>query len=43
MAGKTINELDARTMPNGKENIPFQEGNTKRKIIYRCVEKIRGT
>lgn len=26
MAGKTINELDARTMPNGKENIPFRKG-----------------
>lgn len=32
MAGKTINELDARTMPNGKENIPFQEGNTNGRL-----------
>lgn len=32
MAGKTINELDARTMPNGKKNIPFQEGNTNGRL-----------
>lgn len=32
MAGKTINELDARTMPNGKENIPFQEENTNGRL-----------
>lgn len=28
MAGKTINELAERTTLNGKESIPFQEGNT---------------
>jgi hypothetical protein len=32
MAGKTINELDARTTLNGKENIPFQEGNTNGRL-----------
>lgn len=32
MAGKTINELDARTTPNGKENIPFQEGYTNGRL-----------
>jgi hypothetical protein len=32
MAGKTINELDARTTPNGKENIPFQEGDTNGRL-----------
>lgn len=32
MAGKTINELDARTILNGKENIPFQEGNTNGRL-----------
>lgn len=32
MARKTINELDARTILNGKENIPFQEGNTNGRL-----------
>jgi len=32
MAGKTINELDERTILNGKENIPFQEENTNGRL-----------
>ena len=39
MAGKTINELDARTMPNGKENIPFQEGNTNGRLSTDALKR----
>lgn len=39
MAGKTINELDARTTPNGKENIPFQEGNTNGRLSTDALKR----
>ena len=39
MAGKTINELDARTKPNGKENIPFQEGNTNGRLSTDALKR----
>lgn len=39
MAGKTINELDARTMPNGKENIPFQEGDTNGRLSTDALKR----
>ena len=39
MAGKTINELDARTTLNGKENIPFQEGNTNGRLSTDALKR----
>jgi hypothetical protein len=39
MAGKTINELDARTTPNDKENIPFQEGNTNGRLSTDALKR----
>lgn len=39
MAGKTINELAERTTLNGKESIPFQEGNTNGRTSSDALKK----
>lgn len=39
MAGKTINELDERTILNGKENIPFQEEDTNGRLSTDALKR----